>query len=133
MLFYLNILVVSRKSNKKINKKAGSSKGFSPKFVDAMTRIWANQLTPVMLPKLVPQWKWIWSTIPRWLTYTAWKVSVFGLVLVRIFCIRTEYIEIRSISPYSVRMRENRDQNNSEYWQFSRSVILILFYFYLYK
>ena len=32
---------------------------------------------------------------------------------------RTEYGEI-SISPYSVRMRENTDQNNSEYWRFLR-------------
>ena len=30
--------------------------------------------------------------------------------------------EIRSISPYSVRMRENADQNNSEYGHFLRSV-----------
>ena len=29
--------------------------------------------------------------------------------------IRTEYGEIRSISPYSARMWENTDQNNSEY------------------
>ena len=36
--------------------------------------------------------------------------------------IRTEYEEIRIISPYSVRMRENADQNNSEYGHFSRSV-----------
>ena len=35
--------------------------------------------------------------------------------------IRTEYREIRSISSYSVRMRENADQNNSEYWHFVRS------------
>ena len=38
------------------------------------------------------------------------KVSVFGVILVRIFpsfsCIRTEHGEV-SISPYSVRMREN--------------------------
>ena len=36
--------------------------------------------------------------------------------------IRTEYGEILRISPYSVRMRENVDQNNSEYGHFSRSV-----------
>ena len=36
--------------------------------------------------------------------------------------IRTEYEETRSISPYSVRMRENMDQDNFEYGQFSRSV-----------
>ena len=36
--------------------------------------------------------------------------------------IRTKHGEIRSISPYSLRMRENLDQNNSEYGHFSRSV-----------
>ena len=36
-----------------------------------------------------------------------------------IFCrIRTEYREIRSISPYSVQMWENTDQKNSEYEHF---------------
>ena len=34
----------------------------------------------------------------------------------------TEYAEILRTSPYSVRMRENTDQNNSEYGHFSRSV-----------
>ena len=37
------------------------------------------------------------------------------------FHIRTEYGETRSIFPYSVQMRENTDQNNSEYGHFSRS------------
>ena len=36
--------------------------------------------------------------------------------------IRTEDGEIRSISPYSVQMRENKDRKNFEYRQFSRSV-----------
>ena len=36
--------------------------------------------------------------------------------------IQTEYGEIRSISPYSVRMWENADQNNSEYGRFLHSV-----------
>ena len=36
--------------------------------------------------------------------------------------IRTEYGEIRSMSPYSVRMWENTDQKNSEYGHFSLSV-----------
>ena len=40
------------------------------------------------------------------------------------FRIRTEYGEIRSISPYSVRMRENTDQNNSEYGLFLFSAYL---------
>ena len=34
------------------------------------------------------------------------------------FHIWTEYGEILRISPYSVRMRENTDQNNSEYGHF---------------
>ena len=42
---------------------------------------------------------------------TLWKVSVFGVILVRIFPafsrIWTEYGEIPSISPYSVRILEN--------------------------
>ena len=37
--------------------------------------------------------------------------------------IRTEYGEIRSIFPYSVRMRKNTDQSNSEYGHFSRSQV----------
>ena len=35
--------------------------------------------------------------------------------------IRTEYGEIPSISPYSVQMQENADQNNSEYEHLLRS------------
>ena len=38
------------------------------------------------------------------------------------FRIRTEYGQKRSISPYSVRILENRDQRNSEYEHFSHSV-----------
>ena len=37
------------------------------------------------------------------------------------FRIRTEFGDIRSISPYSVWMRENTEQNNSEYRRFLRS------------
>ena len=39
--------------------------------------------------------------------------------------IRTEYEEILRISPYSVQMRENTDQKNSEYGQFSCSVFVL--------
>ena len=35
--------------------------------------------------------------------------------------IRTKYGEMRSISPYLVRMREYADQNNSEYGHFLRT------------
>ena len=34
---------------------------------------------------------------------------------------------IQSISPHSVQVRENRDQNNSEYRHFLRIVILMIF------
>ena len=51
-------------------------------------------------------------------------MSLFGVILVYIFQIWTEYEEILRISPYSVRMRENMDENNSEYGHFSRSAIL---------
>ena len=54
---------------------------------------------------------------------TAWKVSLFGVILIRIFPHSDWIGEIRGISPYSVRMRENTDQNNSEYGHFLRSVI----------
>ena len=36
--------------------------------------------------------------------------------------IQSEYGEIRCTSPYSVRMRGNADQTNSEYGHFLRSV-----------
>ena len=39
--------------------------------------------------------------------------------------IRTEYGETQSISPNSVRMRENADQNNSKYGHFLRSGFLM--------
>ena len=45
--------------------------------------------------------------------------ELFWSVFSRIW---TEYGEIRPISPYSVRMPGNTDQNNSEYKHFSRSV-----------
>ena len=39
--------------------------------------------------------------------------------------IRTEYEAMLRISPYSVWMRENLDQENSEYRQFLRSVVQV--------
>ena len=46
---------------------------------------------------------------------TVWKVSVFGVILVCIL-LHSDWV-----SPYSVQMRENAEQNNSEYWHFLRS------------
>ena len=48
-------------------------------------------------------------------------MSMFGVILVRIFPHSDWIGEIRSISPYSVQMRKNMDQDNSEYRHFSRS------------
>ena len=48
-------------------------------------------------------------------------MSVFKLFWSVFPGIQTEYGEIHRISPYSVRMRENTDQNNSEYVHFLRS------------
>ena len=48
-------------------------------------------------------------------------MSLLGVILVRISRILTEYGEILRICPYSVWMRENADQNNSEYRQFLRN------------
>ena len=42
-----------------------------------------------------------------------------------------EYGEIRSISPYAVRMQENTDHKKSEYGHFSWSVYFLSFSFYL--
>ena len=50
---------------------------------------------------------------PIILPFNVWKVSVYGVILLLIFRIRTEY--------YSVRMREIGDQNNSKYWHFLRT------------
>ena len=52
-------------------------------------------------------------------SHTLRKKRLFLELLCFIFSrIRTEYGEIWSISPYYVKMRENADQNDSEYGQF---------------
>ena len=43
----------------------------------------------------------------------AWHVSVFGIFRFVFSRIRTEYGDLLCKSPYSVQMRENRDQKNS--------------------
>ena len=70
----------------------------------------------------------IFATVKGKELLTAKNVSVFGVILVRIFPalsrIRTEYGEIRSISSLRIQSEcgKNEDQNNSEYGQFLRSV-----------
>ena len=60
------------------------------------------------------QW---WGKKP--LTDTVQKVSVFGVILVRIFP-HSDWMW--GDTPYSLQMQENADQNNSKYEHFSRSV-----------
>ena len=50
--------------------------------------------------------------------FTPWKVSVFGVILVRIFP-HSDWV--RRDNLYLVRMRGNADQNNSKYEHFLRS------------
>ena len=75
--------------------------------------IWNQHVVPLSLKlqrrDLTKHVRWIFLR-----KYTAWKVSLFGVILVR----WTEYEEIIQISPYSVQMQENMDQNNSEYRYF---------------
>ena len=63
-----------------------------------------------------------WYYQQRKIPFTMWKVSLFGVTLVRIFPHSDWIRRVRSISPYSVEIRENADQNNSEYGNFLRSV-----------
>ena len=63
----------------------------------------------------------IYEAITQWIalreqcSYSEFLWSVFSRIW-------TEYGAILRISPYSVRMRENTDQKNSEYSYFLRSV-----------
>ena len=82
---------------------------------------------PDLLYGVLPTWSCFMKlfnclTAPK----KAWKVSVFGVFLVRIFphldwIRRAEYGEILRISPYLVRIPENTDHKNSEIGHFSRS------------
>ena len=53
------------------------------------------------------QFQFRWS-VTMVMLVSVWKVFAFSRI-------RTEYGEIRIIYPHSVRLRENTDQNNSEY------------------
>ena len=69
---------------------------------------------------------------------TAWKCSHSEFFCSVFSQIRTKYREIRSISPYSVRVRRNTDQKNSEYGHFTNSdlyryfqdLVLMIFYWF---
>ena len=58
-----------------------------------------------------------WLTLRKECPYSELFWSAFS-------CIQTEYQQMLRICPYSVRMRQNVDQNNYEYGHFSRSLML---------
>ena len=83
-------------------------------ILDSKKLLGTNQILPKFMLQLIfcvslslhgkcPQSEFFWSLFSR---------------------IRTKYGEILPNSPYSVQMRENTDQKNSEYGHFSRSVFL---------
>ena len=67
--------------------------------------------------------------LKQFFIFTAWKVSIFGVILVRIFSHLDLYGDILRIWLYSVRMRENTDQNNSDYGHFLSSDIFRILIF----
>ena len=81
-------------------------------FLVTVITLWAIRLKVVYwtlnktLLKKRPYSELFWSVFPR---------------------IRTEYGEIGSMSSYSIGMRENTDENNSEYGHFLRSESLPIF------
>ena len=66
---------------------------------------------------LVSKWNLRYSLLEKW-PYSELHWSAFSRI-------RTEYREILRIFPYSVRMREYADQNNSEYGHLSRSDLIV--------
>ena len=70
------------------------------------------------LPKSLSYWLYFCISTIRSLREKCPYSGFFWSVFSRIW---TKYGDIRSISPYSVQMRENTDQKNPEYGHFSRS------------
>ena len=70
-------------------------------------------------------WKWFWICTYYWIylqLLSLHKKCLYSEFFWSVFSrIRTEYVEILLMSPYSVRMRENTDHKISEYGHFSRS------------
>ena len=77
----------------------------------------------LMYNQLYPYFKKVFSKLHCSLTKKALreKCTYLELFWSTFSRIRTGYGEILRISPYSVRMRENTDQKNSEYGHFLRS------------
>ena len=81
--------------------------------------------TCITLNEWLSDTKKSFAKVPNSLTIT-WKVSVFGVILVRLFpafpLLWTEYGEI--FSPNARKCGKNADQNNSKYGHFLRRVLL---------
>ena len=71
-----------------------------------------NIFTPKLLKNFFPLPFYVTSLI-----VTAWKVSKYRFISGPVFsCIRTEYRDLRSKPPYSVRIQENADQKSLNIW-----------------
>ena len=110
-----------------------------------------NKATEKKTWKKVKLHNWRFQSIPQY-SFWHWKYWFDGWEIYRdrgiILCVKrvrtrsysgtyffgTYFFdrEILCISPYSVRMRENADQNNSEYGHFLHSDIYIYIYIYIY-
>ena len=71
-----------------------------------------------ILPKIFGTNSFFWSLFRRILIRQYLPGKYFTRPLVDFLCTNT----VKSVSPFSVRMRENTDQKNSEYGHFPRSV-----------
>ena len=71
-------------------------------------------------------WEIMWWTLKILMRYNVSFYYVLNIILIIKFStfyrIRTEWVEILRISPYSVRMRRNNDQKNSQYGHILRSL-----------
>ena len=74
-------------------------------------------LSLIYLVLLIHHWEIYMYPLRKKYQYSGFFWSVFSQI-------RTEYGKIRSIPQYSLRMRENTDQKNSEYGHFLHSVFL---------
>ena len=87
-------------------------------------------LNRVLCPGVILASQKLFSTkirleIPYFL-YLTWKLHHFSIIQIGSYQGHmVKYRKLR-ISPYSVRMLENANQNNSEYEHFSRSVISVI-------
>ena len=98
--------LIRRYSSKRHSSFLDNQMKFSHCYVEATATALGTDLGPFQISMMQP--------LHRKFSYAEVLWSAFSRI-------RTEYGEIRSISLYSVRMRKNADQNNSEYVHFSRS------------